>query len=334
MDEGRLIKVIDVSDDDDQEPDGVGEYTGASLTKPGMPADFTVCGAFRTEAWTTPFQSALLFQLNKQDGIKWGYISMIALETETVYDIGFGNMKKHELKTGKLYFPFEWVRVCASLETALGELVLVVDGRVVFENMGPHEVIEEDESMPRDLEMVVGYEIGLGGLAAEFTGQYSNLNIFSRPLPRERLVAMTQAGSEECGAPGDFLSWEEAGDWQLHSQARMAMLEEMDGPCKRFSSLHIYTGAFDYHNSAADGHGGCMEHCQKLGKGRSPPVRTLLELETLRSELRAISEDAERLPFMWMAATDEQEEGVWRDFYSKERLEDYTKPWSQGHYIV
>ena len=53
----RQSTVIDVSDDVDHKPDSAGEYTGASLTKPGMPADFTLCGAFRAEAWTTKFNS-------------------------------------------------------------------------------------------------------------------------------------------------------------------------------------------------------------------------------------------------------------------------------------
>ena len=55
IESGKQTAVIDVSDDIDQETDSSGEYTGASLTKPEMPKDFTICGAFRMEAWTTPF---------------------------------------------------------------------------------------------------------------------------------------------------------------------------------------------------------------------------------------------------------------------------------------
>ena len=135
MDEGKLIKVIDVSDDDDQEPDTEGEYTGASLTKPGMPADFTVCGAFRTEVWTTIFQSTVFFQWNREDGEMWGRIILVAVETGagTVYDIYFGNLTRSDVKTEKVYFPFDWVRFCASLDTVSGSLVFVVDGQVLLE---------------------------------------------------------------------------------------------------------------------------------------------------------------------------------------------------------
>ena len=183
------------------------------------------------------------------------------------------------------------------------------------------EVIEGDEGRPTNLNMMVGYEIA-DGFATEFTGQYSNLNIFSLPLPTEKMVAMTQAGSPECGAPGDYLSWEEA-DWQLHSKAMISMLEEQDEPCKKTSSLHIYTGAFDYQSE-------CMEHCQKLGKGRSPPIRTKQELESLRTEIGAISDDMAELPFVWLSLTDVEEEGVWRDYYTREKRDNYTQPWGSG----
>ena len=320
MEEGKLIKVIDVSDDDDQEPDTEGEYTGASLTKPGMPPDFTVCGAFRTEDSSA---SPSFFTWKADDGAtysKWGYIYMNALATGTVYEIVFGNVKQFvTVKLEKVFFPFDWVRFCASLNTLSENLVLVVDGTLQLEE---RLLIKEDDYQPRptDLKMTVGYAIEEGGYANEFTGQYSNLNIFSEALPTEKMEAMTQAGSPECGAPGDYLSWEEA-DWQLHSRAKIAMLEEGDGPCKKASLLHIYTGEFIYHSD-------CMEHCQKLGKGRSPPIRTGQELETLRAEMRAITEDTEKLPNVWLSLTYQEE--VYRDYYSRNRVDNYTKPWNKG----
>ena len=136
-DEGELTKVIDVSADDDQEPDSEGEYTGASLTKPGMPPDLTVCAAFRTEVWTTVFQSTLLFQWKGEDGKKWGYITLFAWETGTFYDIVFGNVIRYYVKGEKVYFPFVWACICASLDTASGSLVLLVDGKVVLEERSP-----------------------------------------------------------------------------------------------------------------------------------------------------------------------------------------------------
>ena len=133
MDEGKLIKIIDVSDDDDQESDTEGEYTGAFLTKPGMPESFTVCGAFRTEVWTTIFQSTVFFQWNEEDGETWGSIILVVAKTGTIYDIYLGNVTRSDVQTEKVYFPFDWVRFCASLDTESGSLVFVVDGQVLLE---------------------------------------------------------------------------------------------------------------------------------------------------------------------------------------------------------
>ena len=33
---------------------------------------------------------------------------------------------------------------------------------------------------------------------------------------------------------------------------------------------------------------------------------------------------------MWLAATDGEEEGVWRDYYSRERMDNYTQTWNSG----
>ena len=147
------------------------------------------------------------------------------------------------------------------------------------------------------------------------------LNIFSSPLSPERMVAITQAGSEDCGAPGDFVSWVDAG-WQLHSQASIQM-EALEGPCQRESPLHVYSADFAAHSE-------CMQHCEKLSKGRSPPVRSLQELRTIQTELHAITPDIEDLSCMWVSGTDEIQE-QWMDFYSEDRYEEYKMPWAPGH---
>ena len=36
-------------------------------------------------------------------------------------------------------------------------------------------------------------------------------------------------------------------------------------------------------------------------------------------------------PILWLSATDQEQEGVWLDYYTGERLENYTKPWYPGH---
>ena len=70
-DDGAKHSVIILSDDIDGEPDGRGEFTMATLAKPDLPAAFTVCTAFKVEAWTTGYQWAVLATLTDDAGDRW-----------------------------------------------------------------------------------------------------------------------------------------------------------------------------------------------------------------------------------------------------------------------
>ena len=305
--------MIIFSDDVDQAPDSSGEYTGASLTKPDMPKDFTICAAYMVEAWTTDFGSAELFTLNNRDGDPWANVMMNFGGANTEFHVYIGRVSVAAYND-HVVFPLTWTRVCVSLDTVTGSVRIVVNGEVleeVLEDNVLQEVLEEDTGRPDNLDMVLGYSS-----RSEFTGMVSQLNMFSSPLSTARMVALTSAGGEECGGPGDFVNWEEE-DWQLMSQARMEMVEELQGPCRRESEVTVYTADFTYHSAATKPHkqSGCMEHCQKLGKGRSPPVRTLEEWDWLRKEVRAVTPDISVLGKIWVAITDEEVEGESRDAY-------------------
>ena len=86
--------VIDVSDDVDFEP----EHTYASLTKPNMPDDFTICGAYRLEAWTIEFRSALLYQIDTTD--VWSKI-VLNINYEDKGNSGSSDLKVY---IGNVYF--------------------------------------------------------------------------------------------------------------------------------------------------------------------------------------------------------------------------------------
>ena len=88
-------------------------------------------------------------------------------------------------------------------------------------------------------------------------------------------------------------------------------MEHGRDPCRWDSKLNVYTAEFSKNHM-------CMEHCQKLGTGRSPPLRTKEEWDLFVE--RAIGIDSVGYSAIyqratWLAATDEVEEGVWRDYY-------------------
>ena len=176
--------MITFSDDSDGLPDSAGEYTGASLTKPDMPKDFTICAAYMVEAWTTDWSAASLFQLNARNGYRWAAVSMFAASTYTQFSVYLGRVTV-VASSDHVLFPLTWTRVCVSLDTVTGNVRIVANGEVL-EDKVLKEALEEDVKRPDNLDMVLGYSS-----VGEDTGMVSQVNMFSSPLSTARMVAQT-----------------------------------------------------------------------------------------------------------------------------------------------
>ena len=121
---------------------------------------------------------------------------------------------------------------------------------------------------------------------------------------------------------------------------------EWEGPCRRESKVQVFTADFEYQRD-------CIRHCRKISDGRSPLFITEEEWKNLTMEIDLITQDRSILPYMWLSATEgdknnelarldhwpetelvdnqtrklEAEETVWRDFYTGQRLENWTMPY-------
>ena len=235
-----------------------------------------------------------------------------------------------------MFYPFQWTRICASKDANTSLARLVVDGDVLVEQ----EV--EVKNKPDKLIIVLGAWIShRSGNTYEDSGQTTNLNVFSSALTKEQMKSQTTAGGEECGLAGDFLSWEksvEEKQWTLHSKARWVDLDGgLEGSCKAKATMSVFPmNGYHFHSD-------CMEHCEKLG-GRSPSVGKEKEWGNLLKGIEAVSPVLSKLPArIWLSATEGHignelgeldhwpegviaEEGVWRDYYTGEQLENCTKP--------
>ena len=327
-----MLKILDFSLDVDRAADGNGSYTHASLEKEQLPPSFTICSAFMVEAWTTDFSAAEMFALKTREGVTWAYVHLYCAADYTEYKVDLGSIKMTSV-IPDLLFPLRWTRVCLALDADSGLVRLVADGDLLMEEVYK---VEEDTEKPTNLFLVSGYYRNVD-YVKEYTGRVTNLNIFSSALPLERLLAMTRAGDDDCGAGGDLLRWEET-EWTLHSAARLIEVELSKGPCRHESKIHVFTADFKSHQ-------GCMEHCRKLGDGRSPPLLTSQQWEILTMEVGTITDfDFSVIPWMWMSVTEgdvdkklakpnhwpllepggketlNAVEGVWRDYYTGERV--------------
>ena len=120
-DGSNLMKVIDVSADNDQIADANGEYTSATLYGGALPDSFTICSAFMVEAWTTEQSAADLFSLKDDDDQNWAYIYMVAASGSTTYTLDFGQLfAVKEIEA--TFFPLQWTRVCISQDSVASKV--------------------------------------------------------------------------------------------------------------------------------------------------------------------------------------------------------------------
>ena len=198
----KMLKVLDFSADNDQKPDINGEYTSTAMEAGSLPESFTICLAFRIESWADS-AAAQMFSLLDNDGYKWEHLAIYATSTHTEYEVWFGPV--HIInQTETVFFPLQWSSACLFLDSIAGKVMLVVDGQL----LGEEEYKKEDNKYrPANLSLVLGFN-GYG----EDTGRSSELNIFASSLSKERMIGLTTAGGEECGAPGNLFKWGET-EW-------------------------------------------------------------------------------------------------------------------------
>ena len=275
--EKTKAKVLDFSADNDGEPDNNEKYTSATLKAGPLPESFTICSAFRVEEWTTKFVAAYLFTVLNKYGYPWGSISLYAGPSFTQYRVGLGHLKFTK-RIKALFFPLHWTRACLSVDSMAGKVRVVEDEQLLGEEIYD---MEKDVFRPDNFSLLLGYD-----KYSEYTGQISEFNIFNSSLSAEKMIGLTTAGGEECGAPGDLVNWEEA-EWTLHSQAKMIEVE---------SQVKMFMANFQKHED-------CMHHCKKI-RGRSPSVITEDCWENFSMEIDLITQNISDLPPMWLSATE------------------------------
>ena len=219
------LKVLDFSLDNDWKRDANGSYTHASLRKENFPSSFTICIAFMVEGWGAYRNSPLFLILDNIDNT-WLYVELYATPIHTEFRTRFSG-ERFTVTDSSIFFPLQWTRVCFSFNSNTSMATIVVDGKQLGE-----KIIAVDYK-PVNLSMIVGWS----GIGAETPGKITDVNIFSKPLTNTK--ELTKAGTDNCGAPGDFLNWEEA-DWTLHSKARIIEVDSAKGPCRIESKMHVY----------------------------------------------------------------------------------------------
>ena len=337
-----LIRVLDFSADNDNLRDEDGKHTKAELEISFLPRSFTICSSIMVEDWTTDVTQTSMFNLVPSGKFNpWGHLYLEVYTGFLAFSVSVDQVYlQKELPGPLVFFPLHWIRACVSINSIADKTLkvsLVVNGQ----KLGEDEADIEDE-WPTSATLLLGHN-----RHEEHTGKITDLNIFNSSLSAEKMVDLTMAGSQSCGTPGDLLNWEEA-NWTLSSQAKIVEVDRvLAGSCREESQVQVFSGSFTQQE--------CMRHCQKIASGRSPSVVTGREWENLSRALNLITPEPhdDLPPFIWISATEgdkdgnlkrlahwpeeerinnttvklEASEGVWRDFYTGKRLENWRRPW-------
>ena len=257
------------------------------------------------------------FQFLNDEGKIWAQLLLSARPTETwiIAKIGRGDDKVEIDATEKLpiFFPAQsWVRACTTLDTVTGVARIVVDGKVLEDSVRP-KLKDFADKMLTNFTIRIGKGAPPNGnTGAGINTKFTNINMFSEPPSLEKMIAMTTPDDGECGAVGDFLNWDEAewnvknewlsggwSDWVLVINAsKVVEMEWMAGPCWRETKIRVYQ-IDNLHK-----HSDCMNHCKKIGNGRSPSVVTEEDWRWLIKEVDSVSLRNQDHCNLWLSATE------------------------------
>ena len=73
-----------------------------------------------------------MFMLLTDDGRRWGHVILAALPAYTQYLVTLGTVRFQPTSLA-MFFPLQWARVCLSVDSVEGKVMLVVDGQLVGE---------------------------------------------------------------------------------------------------------------------------------------------------------------------------------------------------------
>ena len=282
-----------------------------------LPPSFTIC--LGVSITINKGQQMLVTIRGKDDKPFLGAAFSTIVENNdhnTLLNLIIGSTWISMVHPGDAMLPNQWVRNCLSFSFENGMVEWVIDGKVAA-SVNITETLREEskealKNMPANLtgKIILGAIETPGGWVSP-GNRVTNLNIFASALSTEKTISMTTPGGDNCGEGGDYLEWADM-QWALYGQAVIENVSKEE-PCTVDPKMYVYYSEFNWI--------GCMRHCQNMG-GRIPKIVTFEESQRVQSFLKKFYASVSyKLGGYWLSVRDDEEEGVWRDFYTKEVME-------------
>ena len=274
-----------------------------------LPQSFTVCSSIMTTGCQS-YEWPTLFNILDSNGDQflapWHSHGIIISRLTIGFRDGISPMV-----TGKVppLFPNQWTRSCMAVNTSSGLIQWVIEGTLVVASEFA-EMTNPSTDLSRKL--VLGAS-SYGGPWRASAEKVTNLDIFSSPLPVEKMERMTTG--EECFEEGDYLAWADM-EWILHGRAQKQTTEREE-TCEEKPLVDLYYTQFPSMDS-------CMHHCQNLGS-RVPSLTIFEEWIKLQTFLKKKLYDRGLNTLeIWLPITDRETEDVWKDFYTGQVVQNWA----------
>ena len=275
-----------------------------------LSSSFTLCSSAITKDFSLPL---VPFTLLSNNGSRFAAIKVSnnieEQERNVTVKLYLQKQKIYATKGIPLIFPDQWVHTCLSLSSISGWVTLVVNGHEMV-NSREEELLNNNTSHPKDLtgRLLLGCSTAGSGWYS-YSSSVTNLAVFNSSLSLARMQRITAGGEKECGEEGDYLAWP-GSKWTLKGSARNLTIPRKE-PCAVEKSFQIFpekVPSMEY----------CMQLCQKL-RGRAPSVGTEADWVDLNEATKGVFNGSTAQGF-WLPIKDEENEGTWMDFYTKQEI--------------
>ena len=290
-----------------------------------LPSSFTICNSFfikyitGRKVFVTVWQkdgrrSFLSFEIN---GIK-NYKTFV----ERVH-VFFNESESIFATSGLPITPHAWYHGCIAIDTIAGNRRVVINGFVIVDEV--NDAIKNSlHILPKSLSgRITLYKTKHPGIFYQSRGTITNMNVFQTALSIDQMNEITNGS--ECGLEGNYLSWNRM-EWNISGTVRKDTVEKGDLCQERASPMVLLTESFPIWEE-------CMQFCPKLRGARSPVMRKFHQFMLLHKWiLSAMINPKTKKNWpgifgraIWMSSNDMEEEGVWKDFYTGDLIEDTSK---------
>ena len=287
---------------------------------------FTLCVSFAVEALKDPYLDQIeIFKLVDQKGSDLVRV-VLNVHYENFNSAAFDDHYGH-IVGGTKFALSTWMRLCYAIGQS--NATIVVDG-VEGGNRTRFDPQKEN----------ITFEFG-----RTLVGMIAEIELFSEILSLDKMLCMTEEGTNKCDIDGDLVSWknmiwkgdivssstdEVQTEATTHGQTTVKVIDYSEGPLQAQGNVNF----FPMHSISFYE---CMEHCKKLGS-RSVRSRTQEEWEKLMMVISnskfspkehiwlSLTLGVRKRPKHWGKSIGGQP-GIWWDYFTGKQQENFTIPW-------